>query len=91
MKSYNEIIRETLESLIEVRHQLFEKLINVAMLNELSEINDAFDVGDIYHFELGHFELSSDINVNLLVELIKKIEQTTASISNLNNIDIEME
>ncbi len=89
MQVYNEKILETVESLIEVRNHLFDKLINIGMLKEFSEVNEVMEEGDIYKFELSHFENSSDVNVNLLVELIKKIEETTYSICNLNNIEID--
>ena len=88
MKDYKETLDETVDNLINVKHQLFENLVNIAMSNELIEINEVFEEGDVYSFELSHFEGSSDVNVNILVELIKKVEQTLHSICSLNNIEV---
>lgn len=89
MKNYKEFILETAVNLVEIRHQLFENLLNIAMSNELSDINEVFEMGDTYTFELNHFNNSSDVNVNLIVDLIKDVEKTIMSFCNLNNLDID--
>ena len=62
------------------------------MNGELSEINDVFEEGDVFKFELSHFKESSDSNVNKLLSLIEEIEKFEGSFSNINKIvDSELE
>ena len=82
-------IKSTIEQLVKIRHQVFEEALNYAMNNELKTINEAFDVEDIYQFELKHLDNSEDINLQLLVDLTKKVETTVDSIANLNKIDLD--
>jgi len=82
-------IKSAIEQLVKIRHQLFEEALNYAMNNELKSINEAFDDGDKYQFELKHLDNSEDINLQLLVDLTKKVEATVDSIANLNKIDMD--
>lgn len=72
---YRKSLIETANYLIEVRHNLLGNALNVAMNNELKEIDSAFDEGDQYTFQLAHLENSDDNNLQKIVELIKSIEK----------------
>jgi len=85
-KTYREQLIEVTNNLIEMESSLFTDTINVAMLNELTEIDTSFEIGDEYEFTLEQFENSMDQNVNKLVNLIHEIRQTVETIMNLNNI-----
>ncbi len=86
---YKNTIKATIKDLVSIRHDLFTQAINLAMVGELSEVDDVFEVGDVYQFKMEHLENSSDANLALLVELIRKIEKTAESIANLNALDID--
>ncbi|MDH4092123.1 MAG: hypothetical protein OEV74_17465 [Cyclobacteriaceae bacterium] len=73
--------------LVQVRHGLFDEAMNLAMLGDLRDINDAFEVGDTYTFELAHLQNSADSNVNALVSLIEEIQGIVDSLVSVNNID----
>ena len=81
--------KKIIENLISVRHKLFQEALNYAMKNELSFINEVFDVGDVYEFNLRHLDNAKDVNLQLLVDLIKDVQRTTESIANLNKIDLD--
>jgi len=87
--NYKNDIKDAIERLINIRHQIFEKALNYAMKNELRSIDEAFEDGDIFRFELRHLDNAEDINLQLLVDLIKKIETTVESLANLNKIDLD--
>lgn len=80
-------ILETIESLIETRDIIFTQIVNLAMSGEMKHIENAFDIGDEYSFELAHFEDIEDINVQKLISLCKKTEETVFSLMNLNGIN----
>ena len=84
---YKERIIETLVALSEARELTFMQLLNIAMENELKDIDNAFTVGDKFVFELSHFEGLTDTNVVKLVELCKNIESTYFDMMDLNGID----
>lgn len=82
--TYREQIIETINNLVEARHIIFEQILNLAMSNEFSHLKEAFDQGDIYSFSLNHFE---DVNVQKMVKLCRKTEETIFTIMDLNGIN----
>lgn len=84
--TYREQIIETINNLIETREIIFTQILNLAMSNELSHLKDAFDQGDVYSFSLKHFEDVEDVNVQKMVKLCKKTEETIFTIMDLNRI-----
>lgn len=85
--TYREQIIETINNLIEARHIIFEQILNLAMKNEFNHLKDAFDQGDIYTFSLNHFDDMEDVNVQKMVKLCKKTEETVFTIMDLNGIN----
>jgi hypothetical protein len=86
---YREQLVKTVDYLIEVRHILFNNSLNLAMKNDLKEIDEVFDIGETYVFSLNHLDNSSDINLQKVVDLIKNIEKTVDSLININVIKDE--
>lgn len=86
LNNYRLQLIATVNNLIEIEASIFTNLVNVAMSNELKDIDDVFEIGDEYGFTLEHFEKSNDQNVVKLVSLIKQLRQTVESIMNINNI-----
>lgn len=78
-----------INNLVEARDIIFSQIVNFAMLNGLSHIDDAFDVGDVYSFTLKQFEDMQDVNVQHLVTLCKGIEETIFTLMDLNGIKSE--
>ncbi len=85
--TYREQIIEAINNLIEARHIVFEQILNPAMSNEFNHLKDAFDQGDVYSFSLNHFEDMEDVNVQKMVELCRKTEETVFTIMDLNGIN----
>ncbi|MGV4414289.1 hypothetical protein [Chryseobacterium sp. T1] len=86
MKTYREQIIEKINNLIEAREIIFEQIVNLTMLNELSHLEGAFDKGDIYSFSLKHFKDVEDVNVQKMLRLCKITEETIFTIMDLNGI-----
>lgn len=89
LKTYTEQIIQTINTLVECDTMIFTEGLNLLMNNELKEIQDAFEVGDIYEFSINHFEDSTDTNVQLILKTIKEIRTTINSLQNLNLIKDE--
>ena len=85
--TYREQIIEKINNSIEAREIVFEQIINLAMSNEFSHLKDTFDLNDVYSFSLKHFENVEDINVQKMVKLCKKTEETIFTIMDLNGIN----
>ena len=85
--NYRKSLLETVDYLIEVRGNLMVNTINIAMNNELKEIDEVFEIGQTYEFQIEYFDNSSDTNLQKIVDLIKAIQITVDSIMNINNID----
>lgn len=84
--TYREQIIQTLNNLIETREIIFEQIINLAMSNEYSALNNTFEIGETYNFTLNHFKKMEDTNVRKMVNLCKNTEKTIFAIMNLNGI-----
>lgn len=88
-KTYREFIIQTINTLVECDNQIFTEGLNLLMNNELKEIDEVFEEGDIYEFSINHLENSTDTNVQLILKTIKEIRQTINSLQNLNLIKDE--
>lgn len=88
-KTYNEYIVQTINTLVECDNQIFTEGLNLLMNNELRDINEVFEEGDVYEFSINHFENSTDTNVQFILKTIKEIRQTINSLQNINLIKDE--
>lgn len=74
------------QNILDFKSELFTDALNIAMAGDMKEVNEAFEEGDVFTFSMEHLENSNDANLQKLVELLKNIDNTLASLSNLNNI-----
>lgn len=88
-KSFREFIIQTINTLVECDNQIFTEGLNLLMNNELKEIDEVFEEGDVFEFSINHLENSTDTNVQLILKAIKEIRQTINSLQNLNLIKDE--
>lgn len=88
-KTYKEYIIQTINTLVECDNQIFTEALNLLMINELKEIDEAFDKGAIYEFSINHLESSDDTNVQLTLKAIKEIRKVINLLQNLNLIEDE--
>lgn len=86
MDDHKTQILETIENLIDAREIIFTQIVNWAMSGEMSHLEDIVDIGEKYPFHLNHFKGVKDINVQKLVSLCKKTEETIFTLMNLNGI-----
>ena len=56
------------------------------MAGELKEIDEAFEEGDTFTFEIEHFKNTNDINLIKLVEFQEQLDGLMNSIANINAI-----
>lgn len=86
---HRQAIVEAINNLLELENPIFSSCLGILMTGEWKEINDAFDVGDVYQFSLEQIERTNDPNVKKLVDLIKNLRSTAMTIQNLNMIKDE--
>ena len=84
LKTYRQYIVQAITTLSECDNQIFTEGLNLLMSNELKEIDEVFEEGDVYEFSINHLESSTDTNVQLILKTIKEIRQTINSLQNLN-------
>jgi hypothetical protein len=87
MEDYKNAVAEACQCLAEARNKLFTAMVNVAMNGEYAELNESFDTGEFFYFEKNHFRDCEDINLMKLYEMVDHIDQTYASLVNLNGFD----
>ena len=88
---YRDNLQAALQTLMSVNGSLYNNVIGIAMQGELKEFNDAVPVGEVHKFDFAIFENCNDTNIQLLVRLMKVVDETFLSIQNINNIEWEEE
>ncbi|WP_037369394.1 hypothetical protein [Sediminibacterium sp. C3] len=86
---YHETIKEALNTLIGVNDSIYNSIVNISMQWELKEFNDAVPIGETHQLDFEIFKHSSDTNIQLLIQLIGKEEETFDNLANINGIEIE--
>ena len=88
---YRANLHAALQTLMSVNGSLYNNVIGIAMQGELKDFNDAVPIGEVHKFDFAIFENSADSNIQLLVKLMKAVDETFLSIQNINNIEFEEE
>lgn len=89
MKPYREKILLTYKFLLEAHEELHTRIVNVGMTGVMADINNVFEEGDTYTFDMDQFRNTSDTNLNLLLNFFDELETLMNSLANLNNITEE--
>lgn len=90
--TYREHIIHTIDTLIDCEKMIFSEGLNLLMNNELKEVNEIFEEGDVYEFDINHLNNSKDLNVQLIVGTLREIRNSIDSLQNINLIkDSEIE
>ncbi len=84
--AYRKNLIKAYKSLLNFQDNLFTDLLNIAMSGELKEINEVFEIGDTYNFNIEHLKGTNDTNLNKLLELYNQLENLMNSIANINAI-----
>jgi hypothetical protein len=90
-KYYHSNLKDALKNLIAVKHSIYGSIIDISMQGELSEWNDSVPIGEFHEFDFEIFKNSDDINIQLLVELFEKVNETFETIKGINYIDLDDE
>jgi len=88
-KNYKENLKEALKNLVRVNESIFDSLVDISMQNDLKEWSETVPIGEAHSFDFDIFKNSSDANIQLLVKLFEQIEETSESIKNINNIQLD--
>lgn len=86
---YRDKIILTYHALLRTHKVLSERIINMGMLGEFAEVNQIFEPGDTFKFDLDMFRKSKDQNLVLLLALFDELENVMNSLANINAITEE--
>lgn len=86
MTEYRKTIISTYKYLLTVREELLAHSINIAMNGAMKDINESFEIGDTYQFDLEQLKGTNDTNLNMVVNLAEELEKLMFSLENLNTI-----
>jgi hypothetical protein len=89
--NYKESLAEALRTLVEVNERIYDSLIYIETQGELKEWNDSVPVGEVHQFDFELFRNSDDTNIQLLVKLIEKVDETYRTIKSMNGIEMEQD
>lgn len=84
--NYQQTIKEALQTLIGVNESIFNSIVNISMQGELKEFNDSVPIGETHQLDFEIFKNSSDTNIQLLIQLMSKVEETFDTLANINGI-----
>jgi len=87
-KLYKENLKQALRSLITVNEAIYNSMVDIITQGELKDWNNSVPVGEEHQFHFEIFDNSKDVNIQLLVELMYKVDATFNEIKALNNINL---
>lgn len=87
--NYKLNLKEALKNLIKVNESIYASVIDISMQGDLKYFNDSVPIGEIHQFDFELFRNSDDTNIQMLVKLIEKVDETFESIKNINAIELE--
>jgi hypothetical protein len=90
-ENYRANLKEALQNIIKVNEIIYGSIINVSMQGDLKQFNDSVPIGETHQFHFDVFKNSSDTNIQLLIGLMEKVEETFQSIININGIQLDEE
>lgn len=86
---YRNKIILTYRALLETHEELMERIINVGMTGQFAEVNEVFQPGDTFKFDLEMFRDSKDQNLQLLLRFFDELENVMNTLANVNGITEE--
>ena len=89
MEPYRERLIETYKYLLDVHSETMNHIVNLAMAGELKEIDESFEAGDIFQFDIDHFKDTNDTNLNMLIDFHENLNDMMVSIGNINALKEE--
>ena len=89
MDTYREKLIMTYNKLIAFHEELLTRIINVGMTGPMGNINEVFEEDDQFQFDKEMFRETQDQNLNLLLELHDRLEDTMNRFAKVNNITQE--
>ena len=86
---YREKIILTYRHLLEAHEELLTRIINVGMTGDFAEVNEVFEPGDEFQFDLEMFRETEDINLKKLIAFFDELENLMNSLANINALTEE--
>lgn len=86
---YRHQLIQTIQQLINIREEVFSQILNLSMSGEMTDVDKVFDIGEVYDFDIKHFEDSKDVNVIELLKAFKTVDKTIGTLININVISDE--
>ena len=77
---------QTIQELQNIKGEIFSQILNLSMSGELNDFDKVFDIGEVYDFDIKHFEDSKDFNVVEYIKAYKKSDKTISTLININVI-----
>ena len=88
---YKQWVEDAVHTLQNAENEVFTAMVNVAFSGVYKDISRVHEPGDVINMELAMFEETDDQNLELLVDLVKKIATIKESLINLNALEIDLE
>lgn len=89
IKTYRSNIINTYKKLIKFHNELFSSSINIAMTGDLLDINNSFDTGEIYSFDIEQLKGTNDANLNIIIDLCENLTEAMHILADNNSIKEE--
>lgn len=89
---YRNRLIEAYKGLISFHRDFFLASLNLAMVGQLKEVDEVFEIGDTYNFDIEHLKGTNDTNLNKFLEFYEQLENLMNFVANVNAIkEIDLE
>ncbi len=90
-EGYRECLISSVNNLADIRQMIFDSMVPMAMQGELKEWSDSVPVGEEHFISKELLGSLEDINVQHLMRLMKKVDETIETLMNSNNLSFDDE
>ena len=88
-QTYRESLLTALDCLEEAEGHAMAAILNIAFSGPYQELGKLYDVGEILDVDYLMFEGTEDSNIDLVIQLVKKIQRTRETIRNINALEMQ--
>jgi hypothetical protein len=89
-QNYRQSIKDALWGLMMASDDVFGQLFPIAISGELKEWGKSVPVGEWHNLSIEVYQGCDDMNIRLICDLLQTMSDTIESISNINDIDLDI-
>ncbi|MDQ6608424.1 MAG: hypothetical protein M3Y85_01220 [Bacteroidota bacterium] len=85
-QTYKEALLTAIDCLEDAEGHAMSAVLNIAFAGQYKELGRLYEEGELLNVEPAMFEDTGDLNINIILKVVRVINETKASIRNMNDL-----